>query len=379
MAYEPASDRALRLGCVLRGVAVLTDARLSTTFPAHPKTKKLLRRLGPAGPWALICLFLWARNSKPDGDLTGMTVEDIELAADWAGDDGALVAALSVVGFLDGHDGAFRIHDWAEHQPWSAGAEDRSQASAWAALCKRWGREGAAERMPEYAAKMQAAPKPDAAKVRPACDPHATGMRPAAEPHATPTNPQCPASASVSVSVTKSKSHPIHFVHGIRDLPAEASPENGPDDDDGGEKTQPDPPDPVPLDHPADLLGDPDVGKRRKRTMPNCPAAKIADLWGVVMPDLPQPLLWTDGRRESVSARWKEMAKRYEWKTIDEGLAWFEKTFRYIRTSTFLMGRARTREKDGRPFVLEFDWAFRPTNFRKIVEGKYHRGQVSPG
>jgi hypothetical protein len=147
----------------------MSDARLSASFPTHPKTKKLMRRLGAAGPWALVCLFLWARMNRADGDLVGMTDEDIELACDWAGDEGALVAALVSVGFLDGEEGSRKIHDWAEHQPWSAGAEDRKQSSAWAALCKRYGREGAAQRMPEYATRMRPAREPHAASVPTAC------------------------------------------------------------------------------------------------------------------------------------------------------------------------------------------------------------------
>lgn len=135
----------------------MTDARLSASFPAHPKTKKLMRRLGAAGPWALICLFLWARMNRADGDLSGMTDEDIELAADWSGDDGALVSALVSVGFIDGSECERSIHDWAEHQPWSAGAEDRSERAKWRALIKHHGRETAAQRMPEYAARMNAA------------------------------------------------------------------------------------------------------------------------------------------------------------------------------------------------------------------------------
>ena len=35
-----------------------SDARISTALPSHPKTKKLLRRLGPAGPLSCIYLFL---------------------------------------------------------------------------------------------------------------------------------------------------------------------------------------------------------------------------------------------------------------------------------------------------------------------------------
>lgn len=130
------------------------DARLSTGLPAHPKTKKLIRRVGEAGAWHLVCLILWTRANRTDGDLAGMTAEDIELAVDWRGEADALVAALAAVGFLDGEEGAYRLHDWAEHQPWAAGSEDRSDRAKWAALCRREGRESAAMKMPEYAAKL---------------------------------------------------------------------------------------------------------------------------------------------------------------------------------------------------------------------------------
>lgn len=116
----------------------MTDARLSTAFPQHPKTKKLKKRLGADGPWSLVCLFLWARMNRPDGDLHGMSDEDIELACDWSGDDGALVGALVDVGFLEGEPGARFVHDWEEHQPWSTGSSRRS-AAARENAAKKWG------------------------------------------------------------------------------------------------------------------------------------------------------------------------------------------------------------------------------------------------
>lgn len=157
------------------------DARLSTTLPAHPKTKKLLRRGGPEAAWSLVCLFLWVAGNRSDGDLQGLTDEDIELAAEWNGAASQFVKLLTDVGFLDGTDGAYTIHDWADHNPWAAGAGERSAASKWAALCKRYGREIAAERMPEYAHR-----------IRPAQNNDAEGTRGV-----------CPDTASVSASVTE--------------------------------------------------------------------------------------------------------------------------------------------------------------------------------
>ena len=92
-----------------------TDIRLSVGLPTHPKTKKLRKLLGNEAAWALVCLFVFAAQNKPDGDLSGMDVEDIEIAVDWEGEDGAFVAALVKVGFLNGEEGSYKIHDWAEH------------------------------------------------------------------------------------------------------------------------------------------------------------------------------------------------------------------------------------------------------------------------
>lgn len=155
----------------VENVAKNADVRLSTTLRTHPKMTKLHRRLGgPAGPLAIIYLWAFAAAEKPDGDLSGMSDEDIEIAAGWDGAPGAFVAAAAEVRFLDGGPGEYRLHDWAEHQPWVVGAEDRSESAKWAALCKRYGRDGAAERMPDYAARMRPARDPDAPRTRPASD-----------------------------------------------------------------------------------------------------------------------------------------------------------------------------------------------------------------
>ena len=111
---------------------------------------------------------------------------------------------------------------------------------------------------------------------------------------------------------------------------------------------------------------------RRKRTVVACPVARIADLWDEVLPELSSPVLWTDARRAHVSSRWREMAVHNGWKTQDEGIEWFRRTFVAIRGSPFLMGKTPPREKGKRPFKLTLDWMFGPQNFVKIVEGRYH-------
>ncbi len=138
------------------------DARISTALPHHPKTVKLQRRLGAPGCWSLVCLFLWVAENRPDGDLQGMTAEDIEIAASWTGSARDLVRTLAEIRFLDGQEDAYKIHDWAEHNPWAATRPQRTEAAKKAAAA-RW-------------KSKQTAAGPDALRMRPACDPHETAM-----------------------------------------------------------------------------------------------------------------------------------------------------------------------------------------------------------
>lgn len=131
-----------------------TDVRINVGLPAHPKTKKLIKRLGTDAAWRLVCLFAWVASNRPDGDLSSLSAEDIELCVDWPGEDGLLTKALVDVGFLDGAEGSFAMHDWEDHNPWAAGADARSEKARWNALIKNHGREEAATRMPEYAARL---------------------------------------------------------------------------------------------------------------------------------------------------------------------------------------------------------------------------------
>lgn len=118
-----------------RGTA--TDCRISIGLIGHHKTKRLIRSLGTDAAWRLVCLFVWATVNRPDGDLSGLRDDDLEAAVDWTGARGQLVAALLDSGFIDGATGAYRIHDWAEHNPWAASAGARSDSASRAAT-KRW-------------------------------------------------------------------------------------------------------------------------------------------------------------------------------------------------------------------------------------------------
>ena len=78
-----------------------SDIRLSVGFWEHPKTIKLIRRLGLEGARSLQILWLWATQNRSDGVLSGMDAEDIEIAAKWDGEPTALYRVLTELGFID--------------------------------------------------------------------------------------------------------------------------------------------------------------------------------------------------------------------------------------------------------------------------------------
>lgn len=117
-----------------------TDIRLSVGFWGHPKTIKLTRKLGLEGVRSLQVLWLWTTANKPDGHLTDMDADDIEIAADWRGEVGAFIAACVGPWIDKNEDGSFSIHDWEEHNHWQAQANARSE-KARAASKARWEKE----------------------------------------------------------------------------------------------------------------------------------------------------------------------------------------------------------------------------------------------
>ena len=154
--------------------AMNIDIRLKLDFFEHPKARKLRRRLGAEGVLCLLRLWLWAAANRPEGILRGLDADDLELAAQWEGQPGELVAALCEFRLLDAPPAspfscgesapgepetagenpaapdcpeahsAFRIHDWAEHQAWACRSEERTKSAKRAAQA-RWALENNVE------------------------------------------------------------------------------------------------------------------------------------------------------------------------------------------------------------------------------------------
>lgn len=96
------------------------------------------------------------------------------------------------------------------------------------------------------------------------------------------------------------------------------------------------------------------------------PVQEIVELFNQIFPELPQVQKISDSRRKSVRQRWLQNIEL-------QSLESWDKFFKYIRGSDWLMGRVAS--KSGQSFGLTFDWIFNPSNFIKIYEGNYHGGQ----
>lgn len=114
----------------------MADFRIDVSFFAHTKTKRLKKALGLEGVVALLQLWAYAAANKHDATKV-YSVEDIELAVDWAGEPGSLVSVLAAVRYVDEVPSGYAIHEWASHNGYAATAAKRSEAGRNAAAV-RW-------------------------------------------------------------------------------------------------------------------------------------------------------------------------------------------------------------------------------------------------
>lgn len=91
--------------------------------------------------------------------------------------------------------------------------------------------------------------------------------------------------------------------------------------------------------------------------VPDCPHQQIIDLYHQHCPTMRQVKVWNTERKKFLQARWRENPKH-------QNLEFWQKFFDYANTSEFLRG-------DTGKFAADLEWLVRPTNFAKVVEGKY--------
>jgi hypothetical protein len=116
---------------------VPTDFRVSVDALDHPKLVRLVRMLGADGVLTLFRLWGYTASYRPTGTLDGMSVEDIEIAARWHGEQGLLIKTLVELRLLDLESGTYRIHHWADRNSFVASFPERSR-QAREAISKRW-------------------------------------------------------------------------------------------------------------------------------------------------------------------------------------------------------------------------------------------------
>ena len=107
--------------------------------------------------------------------------------------------------------------------------------------------------------------------------------------------------------------------------------------------------------------------------LPSCNHQEVINLYHKHLPTLRRVEVWNETRKGYLRQRWREVADELsKTKTVESSdiLGWFAEFFDHIGTSKFLMGKVNS--KDGRSFYADLEWILKPSNFAKIVEGKYH-------
>ena len=92
------------------------------------------------------------------------------------------------------------------------------------------------------------------------------------------------------------------------------------------------------------------------------PYKKIQDLFLELCPSYPAIRAINGQRKKAVAARWNE----------HKDIKVFEEVFRKAEASSFLKGR------NDRNWRADFDWMMKPTNFVKILEGRYQDKNDKP-
>lgn len=96
--------------------------------------------------------------------------------------------------------------------------------------------------------------------------------------------------------------------------------------------------------------------------IPDCPHDAIIAAYRAELPMLRQVREWNEQRRGYLRSRWRESADR-------QTVGWWVDFFRYVATCPLLVGKHDSRSNPG--WQADLEWLVRPTNFVKVIEGKY--------
>jgi hypothetical protein len=113
--------------------------------------------------------------------------------------------------------------------------------------------------------------------------------------------------------------------------------------------------------------------QKADKKLPGCDHKSVVELYHQLLPTMRRVEVWNDTRAGYLRQRWREVAVELsESKEISHAdvLTWWEEFFKHVGKSKFLTGKVN--DKSGRTFVADLEWLIKPSNFAKIVEGKYH-------
>jgi hypothetical protein len=110
-------------------------------------------------------------------------------------------------------------------------------------------------------------------------------------------------------------------------------------------------------------------------SLPTCPHQEILLLYKKHLPHLTQPRVWEGSRQTNMRQRWRQAAKPSNYspegyKTLEDGLKWWDSFFGYIANDSTLAQGFRTKDRNWQP---DLEWIVNATNFAKIIDGKYSK------
>jgi hypothetical protein len=104
-------------------------------------------------------------------------------------------------------------------------------------------------------------------------------------------------------------------------------------------------------------------------TAERTPSQRLLEIFHEKCEYLPKVSVFSEARKKVLKARFTEVMKTEKW-TVDQTVEWFGDFYQLVNQSKFLTGRAPPG-RDGRTFKADWDWVHAPSNFVKIIEGKY--------
>jgi len=131
---------------------------------------------------------------------------------------------------------------------------------------------------------------------------------------------------------------------------------------------------PITINQEPNIYICPPSGEPEEKTgLPKCSHQEVIDLYHQKLPTLRKVEVWNDARKGYLRQRWRDVSQELALEKpiqTEDVLLWWSDFFTHIGQSKFLTGRVN--DKSGRAFTADLEWILKPSNFAKIIEGKYH-------